>query len=165
MHVDAYVYDSVCFILPLVLHDAIVQNSSYMSKLETRKLRLRQLKAKYEKEETEWERLLEESTLLEEGTAVVEEDAAALADAAKRGRESIEKDSLRNSIASACVTTSGKLGLTVDALCGMVDNVRRICNAADDKSRLHAKEFMKESFKSFSHVNDPMHLVSQLAKK
>ena len=143
-----------------------VQNSSYMSKLETRKLKLRQLKARYEKEEAEWEKLLEESTSLESNaTGLVDEDAAAIADAAKRGRESIEKDSLRSSIASACVTTSGKLGLTVDALCGMVDNVRRICNAADDKSRLHAKEFMKESFKSFSHVNDPIHLVSQLAKK
>lgn len=151
-----------------------LKSSSYMSKLDSRKMRLRQLKSRYEKEQSEWEKLLDDGAALggaEDGAAGTELTAkmaaedAAIKDAVRKGRESIEKDSLRNSIASACVTTKGKLSLSVETLCGMVDNVRRICNEADSRSREHTKDFMKESFKTFNHIDSPMHLVSQLAKK
>ena len=147
-----------------------MKSSSYMSKLDSRKLKLRQLKSRYEKEQSEWEKLLEDGASLAAGAegaagAGVAAEDAAIRDAVKKGRESIEKDSLRNSIASACVTTKGKLSLSVETLCGMVDNVRRICSEADARSREHTKEFMKESFKTFDHIDSPLHLVSQLAKK
>lgn len=141
-----------------------LQNSSYSTKLETRKLRLKQLKDKCSKEESEWVELLQQ---YENSTNENQDQIGqnVLLEAAKKGRDSIEKDSLKNSIASACVTTNGKLGLAVDALCSMVDSVRRICSETDAKSREITREFHKESFKMFPHIESPLHLVSQLSKK
>ena len=130
-----------------------------------RKASLRALSQKLDLQEQQWENLRAKCRSLHDERAI-EARQAELARIEEQASQEVgaEGPAQKGKLRDAFKDVSNKVEMQVEAMCGLVECIETLVKRADDVSGELQKDYHKQMFKHFAHVNSPKTLVKSLAK-